>query len=153
MEKIVNLKSKHACHYKLGAFTLIELLFTLCITILSLSLLPNIIQLTFYYLHLAQDNNDLDYEFFSRDMLKDMKSSHHQLSIENDSIIKIKNKEEEIRYIYNNQKVYKNINKKGNITLLNKVVTFKIIKSNNNTYKIFIRHGDANNIKEKTLYL
>ena len=50
-------------------------------------------------------------------------------------------------------KIYKNINQRGNITLLNNVVSFKIIKTNNNILKIKIKQGDTNYYKEKNLYL
>lgn len=66
---------------------------------------------------------------------------------------KLEKKDEEIRYIYNNKKIYKNINQRGNITLLNNVVFFKIIKTNNNILKIKIKQGDTNYYKEKNLYL
>lgn len=144
---------KHVSHYKVRAFTFIEILFALSITLLSLSLIPNIINLTSYYLYLAQDNDDLDYEFFSRDILKDIKASKYRPSKENDSTILIRKEDEEIRYIYNNKKIYKNINQRGNITLLNNVVTFKIIKTNNNILKIKIKQGDTNYPKEKNLYI
>ncbi|PTH49670.1 competence protein ComYC, partial [Staphylococcus capitis] len=42
---------------------------------------------------------------------------------------------------------------RGNITLLNNVVSFKIIKTNNNILKIKIKQGDTNYYKEKNLYL
>ena len=51
------------------------------------------------------------------------------------------------------KKIYKNINQRGNITLLNNVVSFKIIKTNNNILKIKIKQGDTNYYKEKNLYL
>nr|WP_198649411.1 competence type IV pilus minor pilin ComGF [Staphylococcus capitis] len=65
----------------------------------------------------------------------------------------MRKKDKEIRYIYNNKKIYKNINQRGNITLLNNVVSFKIIKTNNNILKIKIKQGDTNYYKEKNLYL
>ncbi|WP_237641015.1 competence type IV pilus minor pilin ComGF [Staphylococcus capitis] len=91
--------------------------------------------------------------FFCRDILKDVQTSKYSPSKDNDSTIKIRKKDEEIRYIYNNKKIYKNINQRGNITLLNNVVSFKIIKTNNNILKIKIKQGDTNYYKEKNLYL
>ncbi|PNZ76263.1 competence protein ComYC [Staphylococcus capitis subsp. capitis] len=109
---------------KIKAFTFVEILFALSVTLLCLSLTPNIINLTSYYLHLAKNNDDLDFEFFCRDILKDIQTSKYSPSKDNDSTIKIRKKDEEIRYIYNNKKIYKNINQRGNITLLNNVVFF-----------------------------
>lgn len=153
MEKIETLTLKHVFHLKIKAFTFVEILFALSVTLLCLSLTPNIINLTSYYLHLAKNNDDLDFEFFCRDILKDVQTSKYSPSKDNDSTIKIRKKDEEIRYIYNNKKIYKNINQRGNITLLNNVVFFKIIKTNNNILKIKIKQGDTNYYKEKNPYL
>ncbi|MDK6297505.1 competence type IV pilus minor pilin ComGF [Staphylococcus caprae] len=140
-------------HYKIPAFTFIELLFTLSIVLLSFSLLPTLIHLTSHYLNLAQDNDDIEFEFFSRDILKEAQQYNNHISIEDSSKLIIRGKEEEIIYIFNHNKIYKNINHKGNITLLNNVVSSKIIKTNNKTIKIELKIGDTNNTKVKTIIL
>ncbi|MBU5270852.1 competence type IV pilus minor pilin ComGF [Staphylococcus caprae] len=151
--KIKNLRSKLVSHYKIPAFTFIELLFTLSIVLLSFSLLPTLIHLTSHYLNLAQDNDDIEFEFFSRDILKEAQQYNNHISIEDSSKLIIRGKEEEIIYIFNHNKIYKNINHKGNITLLNNVVSSKIIKTNNKTIKIELKIGDTNNTKVKTIIL
>ncbi|WP_037541477.1 competence type IV pilus minor pilin ComGF [Staphylococcus caprae] len=151
--KIKNLRSKLVSHYKTPAFTFIELLFTLSLVLLSFSLLPTLIHLTSHYLNLAQDNDDIEFEFFSRDILKEAQQYNNHISIEDSSKLIIRGKEEEIRYIFNHNKIYKNINHKGNITLLNNVVSSKIIKTNNKTIKIELKIGDTNNKKDKTIIL
>ncbi|MDH9837499.1 competence protein ComYC, partial [Staphylococcus capitis] len=103
---------------KIKAFTFVEILFALSVTLLCLSLTPNIINLTSYYLHLAKNNDDLDFEFFCRDILKDVQTSKYSPSKDNDSTIKIRKKDEEIRYIYNNKTSDKNITTRVNIPRL-----------------------------------
>lgn len=90
MEKIETLTLKHVFHLKIKAFTFVEILFALSVTLLCLSLTPNIINLTSYYLHLAKNNDDLDFEFFCRDILKDVQTSKYSPSKDNDSTIKIR---------------------------------------------------------------
>ena len=70
VEKIETLTLKHVFHLKIKAFTFVEILFALSVTLLCLSLTPNIINLTSYYLHLAKNNDDLDFEFFVEIFLK-----------------------------------------------------------------------------------
>ncbi|WP_253286462.1 competence type IV pilus minor pilin ComGF [Staphylococcus caprae] len=123
------------------------------IVLLSFSLLPTLIHLTSHYLNLAQDNDDIEFEFFSRDILKEAQQYNNHISIEDSSKLIIRGKEEEIIYIFNHNKIYKNINHKGNITLLNNVVSSKIIKTNNKTIKIELKIGDTNNTKVKTIIL
>ena len=86
---------------------------------------------------------------FCRDILKDVQTSKYSPSKDNDSTIKIRKRMRklDISIII---KIYKNINQRGNITLLNNVVSFKIIKTNNNILKIKIKQGDTNYYKEKT---
>ncbi|MDI9230237.1 competence type IV pilus minor pilin ComGF [Staphylococcus caprae] len=140
-------------HYKIPAFTFIELLFTLSLVLFSFSLLPTLIHLTSHYLNLAQDNDDIEFEFFSRDILKEAQQYNNHISIEDSSKLIIRGQEEKIIYIFNHNKIYKNINHKGNITLLNNVVSSKIIKTNNKTIKIELKIEDTNNTKDKTIIL
>ena len=106
--KIKNLRSKLVSHYKTPAFTFIELLY-LVFSILSFSLLPTLIHLTSHYLNLAQDNDDIEFEFFSRDILKEAQQYNNHISIEDSSKLIIRGKEEEIRYIFNHNKIYKTL--------------------------------------------
>ncbi|OHO70309.1 hypothetical protein HMPREF2580_06035 [Staphylococcus sp. HMSC036D05] len=85
--------------------------------------------------------------------MKEAQQYNNHISIEDSSKLIIRGKEEEIRYIFNHNKIYKNINHKGNITLLNNVVSSKIIKTNNKTIKIELKIGDTNNTKDKTIIL
>ena len=99
MEKIETLTLKHVFHLKIKAFTFVEILFALSVTLLCLSLTPNIINLTSYYLHLAKNNDDLDFEFFCRDILKDVQTSKYSPSKDNDSTIKIRKKDEKAQQL------------------------------------------------------
>ncbi|QRJ69227.1 competence protein ComGF [Staphylococcus saccharolyticus] len=151
--KILNLKLKHVSLSKLKAFSFIELLFTLSLTILVLMLLPSMICLTSYYLINAKNNDDINFDFFSRDILYDTQKLKYKLQIENSHTIKLSNNNDVIRYVFNRSKIYKNINQKGNITLLNNVVSTQILKTNNKYIKIKIKLVKTNYTQEKILLL
>ncbi len=57
--------------FNIKAFTYIEALFALFVTTLILALLPTILKLTSFYLNTAQNNEDIQFEFFRRDLLKE----------------------------------------------------------------------------------
>ncbi|MBM0791227.1 hypothetical protein D0401_08985 [Staphylococcus epidermidis] len=113
-------------------------------TTLILALLPTILKLTSFYLNTAQNNEDIQFEFFRRDLLKEKMTSKNNYEIENAYTIKLKKNKDVIRYIYKNRKIYKNINQRGNITLLNHVLSTRILKTNDNIVKLLITTGEAN---------
>ncbi|MEQ5989026.1 competence type IV pilus minor pilin ComGF [Staphylococcus saccharolyticus] len=116
-------------------------------------LLPSMIRLTSYYLINAKNNDDINFDFFSRDILYDTQKLKYKLQIENSHTIKLSNNNDVIRYVFNRSKIYKNINQKGNITLLNNVVSTQILKTNNKYIKIKIKLVKTNYTQEKILLL
>lgn len=137
--------------FNIKAFTYIEALFALFVTTLILALLPTILKLTSFYLNTAQNNEDIQFEFFRRDLLKEKMTTKNNYEIENAYTIKLKKNKDVIRYIYKNRKIYKNINQRGNITLLNHVLSTRILKTNDNIVKLLITTGDAND-KHKEIF-
>ncbi|WP_186306148.1 competence type IV pilus minor pilin ComGF [Staphylococcus epidermidis] len=139
--------------FNIKAFTYIEALFALFVTTLILALLPIILKLTSFYLNTAQNNEDIQFEFFRRDLLKEKMTTKNNYEIENAYTIKLKKNKDVIRYIYKNRKIYKNINQRGNITLLNHVLSTRILKTNDNIVKLLITTGDANDKHKEILFL
>ncbi|EJD96562.1 hypothetical protein HMPREF9988_04597 [Staphylococcus epidermidis NIHLM053] len=122
-------------------------------TTLILALLPTILKLTSFYLNTAQNNEDIQFEFFRRDLLKEKMTSKNNYEIENAYTIKLKKNKDVIRYIYKNRKIYKNINQRGNITLLNHVLSTRILKTNDNIVKLLITTGETNDEHKEILFL
>ena len=71
MGRIKHLIREHVFQFNIKAFTYIEALFALFVTTLILALLPTILKLTSFYLNTAQINEDIQFEFFRRDLLKE----------------------------------------------------------------------------------
>ena len=109
MGRIKHLIREHVFLFNIKAFTYIEALFALFVTTLILALLPTILKLTSFYLNTAQNNEDIQFEFFRRDLLKEKMTTKNNYEIENAYTIKLKKNKDVIRYIYKNRKIYKNI--------------------------------------------
>ncbi|MGC9650289.1 competence type IV pilus minor pilin ComGF [Staphylococcus warneri] len=105
------------------------------------------------YKQIALENSSIEYEFFHSDFLKEQKEGAINPIIKERHTLHLINKEKNIEYIFKNNKIYKQINGKGNITLLNQVSMVKIIKTNNNITKIILKVGNTNYSQFKTLYL
>lgn len=144
---------KFALSTKLKAFTFIEMVLSLLITITILTLLPNIIKLTNFYFHEAYENNRTEYSFFQADLSHIVNNSHATLKIENHNSIIVQTKDER-NYIKfkNNKLIYENEGR-GNITLLNNVIAAKFHNTNSKVIVINLKIGDANQYYEKTLYI
>ena len=151
--RIKHLIREDVFQFNIKAFTYIEALFALFVTTLILALLPTILKLTSFYLNTAQNNEDIQFEFFRRDLLKEKMTTQNNYEIENAYTIKLKKDKDVIRYIYKNRKIYKNINQKGNITLLNHVLSTRILKTNDNIVKLLITTGETNDEHKEILFI
>ena len=90
MGRIKHLIREHVFQFNIKAFTYIEALFALFVTTLILALLPTILKLTSFYLNTAQNNEDIQFEFFRRDLLKEKMTTQNNYEIENAYTIKLK---------------------------------------------------------------
>ena len=153
MGRIKHLIREPVFLFNIKAFTYIEALFALFVTTLILALLPTILKLTSFYLNTAQNNEDIQFEFFRRDLLKEKMTTKNNYEIENAYTIKLKKNKDVIRYIYKNRKIYKNINQRGNITLLNHVLSTRILKTNDNIVKLLITTGETNDEHKEILFI
>ncbi len=146
---------KNAMVKKLKAFTYVEVLFALFITILIFTILPSLFKTTHFIEARLSNQTNLDLEFFAVDLTRDLLAKNPQIIV-NDvrkSKIVIKNKDKDIIYELKNNKIIKSINGKGNITLLNNVksVEFKVV--NYKTLKVNLNIIEKGNYYEKQLYI
>jgi len=153
VQQTIKIKNTIVLKNKLASFTFIEMIFSLLITIVILSSIPLTIKIINQYKQIAIENSSIEYEFFHSDILKEQKKGAIKPVIKDNHTLHLINKEKNIEYIFKNNKIYKQINGKGNITMLNLVAIVKIIKTNNNTTKIILKVGNPNYKLYKTLYL
>lgn len=146
---------KNAMVKKLKAFTYVEVLFALFITILIFTILPSLFKTTHFIEARLSNQTNLDLEFFAVDLTRDLLAKNPQIIVNNvrKSKIVIKNKDKDIIYELKNNKIIKSINGKGNITLLNNVksVEFKVV--NYKTLKVNLNIIEKGNSYEKQLYI
>lgn len=146
---------KYAMVKKLKAFTYVEVLFALFITILIFTILPSLFKTTHFIEARLSNQTNLDLEFFAVDLTRDLLTKNFQIIVSDvrKSKIVIKNKDKDIIYELKNNKIIKSINGKGNITLLNNVksVEFKIV--NYKTLKVNLNIIEKGHSYEKQLYI
>ncbi|MEB8086784.1 ComGF family competence protein [Staphylococcus pseudoxylosus] len=140
---------------KLKAFTYVEVLFALFITILIFTILPSLFKTTHFIEARLSNQTNLDLEFFAVDLTRDLLTKNFQIIVSDvrKSKIVIKNKDKDIIYELKNNKIIKSINGKGNITLLNNVksVEFKVV--NYKTLKVNLNIIEKGHSYEKQLYI
>lgn len=129
------------------------MIFSLLITIVLLSTVPLTIKIISQYKQIALENSSIEFELFHSDLLKEQKEDVLKPIIKDKHTLHLINKEKNAEYIFKNNKIYKQINGKGNITLLNQVSMVKMIKSNDNIIKIILKVGNPNYNQYKTLFL
>ena len=146
---------RYVINYNIKAFTYIELLFSLMITVIILSAIPSLIKTTTLLKpqHLYHINTEFD--FFARDLTNDLlaikNGTTHTKA--NGKYLLFSNGEKEISYELKNDKIIKTIHGRGNITMLNnvKAINFKILKFN--TIKIMLKIFEEGYVIEKEIYL
>ncbi|WP_145519544.1 hypothetical protein [Staphylococcus warneri] len=151
--QITKIKSAIVLKNKLPSFTFIEMIFSLLITIVLLSTVPLTIKIISQYKQIALENSSIEFELFHSDLLKEQKEDVLKPIIKDKHTLHLINKEKNTEYIFKNNKIYKKINGKVNITLLNQVSMVKMIKSNDNIIKIILKVGNPNYNQYKTLFL
>ncbi|MEB7752591.1 competence type IV pilus minor pilin ComGF [Staphylococcus pseudoxylosus] len=146
---------KNAMVKKLKAFTYVEVLFALFITILIFTILPSLFKTTHFIEARLSNQTNLDLEFFAVDLTRDLLAKNFQIIVSDvrKSKIVIKNKDKDNIYELKNNKIIKSINGKGNITLLNNVksVEFKVV--NYKTLKVNLNIIEKGHSYEKQLYI
>ncbi|PTI36643.1 competence protein, partial [Staphylococcus succinus] len=132
---------KFVIKYNIKAFTYIELLFSLMITVVVLSALPSLIKTTTLLKPQNLYHINTEIEFFARDLTNDLIAlrSGTMHTKANGKHLRFSNGEKEINYELKNNKIIKTIQGRGNITMLNNVtaINFEILKLN--TIKITLK--------------
>ena len=144
---------KNAMVKKLKAFTYVEVLFALFITILIFTILPSLFKTTHFIEARLSNQTNLDLEFFAVDLTRDLLAKNFQIIVSDVRKSKIVIKNKDIIYELKNNKIIKSINGKGNITLLNNVksVEFKVV--NYKTLKVNLNIIEKGYSYEKQLYI
>ncbi|SUM59970.1 Late competence protein ComGF, access of DNA to ComEA [Staphylococcus petrasii] len=144
---------KCALNINLKAFTFIEMLLSLLVTLLVLSLIPQILKLTQFYLHESYENNQTEYAFFQSDLSHLSNNSHTSFQIINRNTILVHEKEEKSYIKFKNSKLIYENKGRGNITLLNNVIDFKANSINSKIIKVTLKIGDEKVNYEKEFYI
>ncbi|WP_251520665.1 MULTISPECIES: ComGF family competence protein [Staphylococcus] len=138
---------------RINAFTYIEAIFTLFITVLILSVVPILIK-TSSTIHQVYNNPAfVELEFYAYDMTKDLQSAKNaefHTNISNDTLI-MKTKHRITRYEFKNFKIVKTINGGGNITMLNNVLNVRY-EIKNKTIVVHLKLLESGHKFEKTIY-
>ncbi|OMH90646.1 competence protein ComGF [Staphylococcus argenteus] len=118
-----------------------------------LLIVPDTIKISKTFLNESKDLTSVDFEFFARDLIDDFKKiDKKQIEIKPHNIL-INKTNEQIEYKFLNNKIIKTVNDKGNITMLNNVLSFSINKDQNDTLRISISLKEGELIRKKILFV
>jgi competence protein ComGF len=131
---------------------MIEMMLAMLIMLTLVQLIPFLLKTILIFNTNITSIADIELEFFLRDMIKDYKETK-KVTIVNKSNIKFQKDDTTYFYKLKNNKVIKEVNHSGNITMLYNVVTFNVTELNNNNFLIDIKLQDKGETIEKTLYL
>lgn len=124
-------------------FTMIEMLLSLSFLLIILALIPILIKSIYTLKDNAIDHTNYELIMFRKDLSEEIKDCKVIIDYSNTRIKCIRNKNS-TEYTLLNSKIFKSINGKGNITLLNNVESLNIQQLHQNTLKLdlLIRKGD-----------
>ncbi|UXR34069.1 hypothetical protein MUA31_06650 [Staphylococcus simulans] len=99
------------------------------------------------------DASLIHYEFFAQDISREIKHipidkinvSNRRITLQEDS--------KQTAYIFSNRKIYKNINSRGNITLIQDISDFKVTKIDDKYLKVEMTLIENEEKYYKVLYL
>ncbi|HCU0554163.1 competence type IV pilus minor pilin ComGF [Staphylococcus argenteus] len=144
---------KNVFNIKVKAFSLIEMILAMMAISIILLIVPDTIKISKTFLNESKDLTSVDFEFFARDLIDDFKKiDKKQIEIKPHNIL-INKTNEQIEYKFLNNKIIKTVNDKGNITMLNNVLSFSINKDQNATLRISISLKEGELIRKKILFV
>ncbi|GBU01453.1 prepilin-type N-terminal cleavage/methylation domain-containing protein [Staphylococcus argenteus] len=144
---------KNVFNIKVKAFSLIEMILAMMAISIILLIVPDTIKISKTFLNESKDLTSIDFEFFARDLIDDFKKiDKKQIEIKAHSIL-INKTNEQIEYKFLNNKIIKTVNDKGNITMLNNVLSFSINKDQNATLRISISLKEGELIRKKIIFV
>ncbi|MBF7024324.1 hypothetical protein ISP05_04960 [Staphylococcus kloosii] len=130
---------------------MIEMMLAMLIMLILVQLIPFLLKTILIFNTNITSIADIELEFFLRDMIKDYKETK-KVTIVNNNNIKFQKGDTIYYYKFKNNKVIKEVNNSGNITMLYNVMTFNVTELNNDNFLIDIKLQDKGEIIEKTLY-
>ncbi|WP_324254340.1 competence type IV pilus minor pilin ComGF [Staphylococcus kloosii] len=142
---------KYVINKKVKAFTMIEMMLAMLIMLILVQLIPFLLKTIVIFNTNITSVADIELEFFLRDMIKDYKETN-KVTIVNNSNIRFQKDDTTYYYKFKNNKVIKEVNNSGNITMLYNVMAFNVTELNNDNFLIDIKLQDKGEIIEKTLY-
>lgn len=138
---------------RFNAFTLIEMLFSFSIFCIVLSLIPPLFQTVTVLHKQVNDTSLINFEFFAQDITRELNEIPiKNITVENNHLV-VKHEDELTNYTFTKEKIYKTIDGKGNITLLQNLKDFKITKINNKYIMVDIILIEDNQEYYKTLFI
>lgn len=122
---------------------MIEMLLSLSFLLIILALIPILIKSIYTLKDNAIDHTNYELIMFRKDLSEEIKDCKVIIDYSNTRIKCIRNRNS-TEYTLLNSKIFKSINGKGNITLLNNVESLNIQQLHQNTLKLdlLIRKGD-----------
>ncbi|AVQ36109.1 hypothetical protein BUZ59_09765 [Staphylococcus kloosii] len=130
---------------------MIEMMLAMLIMLILVQLIPFLLKTIVIFNTNITSVADIELEFFLRDMIKDYKETN-KVTIVNNSNIRFQKDDTTYYYKFKNNKVIKEVNNSGNITMLYNVMAFNVTELNNDNFLIDIKLQDKGEIIEKTLY-
>lgn len=130
---------------------MIEMMLAMLIMLILVQLIPFLLKTIVIFNTNITSVADIELEFFLRDMIKDYKKTN-KVTIVNNSNIRFQKDDTTYYYKFKNNKVIKEVNNSGNITMLYNVMAFNVTELNNDNFLIDIKLQDKGEIIEKTLY-
>lgn len=130
---------------------MIEMMLAMLIMLILVQLIPFLLKTIVIFNTNITSVADIELEFFLRDMIKDYKETN-KVAIVNNSNIRFQKDDTTYYYKFKNNKVIKEVNNSGNITMLYNVMAFNVTELNNDNFLIDIKLQDKGEIIEKTLY-
>ncbi|MHD0397614.1 competence type IV pilus minor pilin ComGF [Staphylococcus simulans] len=118
-----------------------------------MSLIPPLFQSVKMLNKHMDDASLIHYEFFAQDISREINHIPINKIKLSSKRITIEEENKQTAYIFYNHKIYKNINARGNITLIQNVSEFKVTKISNKYLKVEIALIENEEKYYKVLYL
>lgn len=131
---------------------MLEMLLSLSFLMIILALIPFLIQSIYTLKENAFNHSEYELMMFKKDIIEESKDAEIKISQAYTKII-FNHKYSNSEYILLNSKIYKSINGKGNITLLNKVKSFKATKNDDGNIQIELEIIKGRNTIRETIFI
>lgn len=132
-------------------FTMIEMLLSILFLLIIVSIIPFLFKSIYTFKEYALNHSDYEILMFRKDLSSEVKDAKIEIKRFNQGI-KFEHNSNTTEYTLLNSKIFKSINGKGHITLLNNVEDITIQKISNKTYKMLISIRKADKVIREEIY-